>query len=76
MPIRTLKFWIFAGVTALAWPLMVIAQGNPLGCIGIAMPASRHQPVNTAQSAKLVTSAAERLCLAARSIRFPETLSS
>lgn len=31
MPIRTLKFWIFAGVTALAWPLMVIAQGNPLG---------------------------------------------
>jgi len=63
------------GSFAIAAPV-VDAQGNPLGCIGIAMPASRHQPTNTAQSANLVTSAAERLCLAARSIRFPETLSS
>lgn len=63
------------GSFAIAAPV-VDAQGHPLGCVGIAMPASRHKPLNTPQSVELVTSAAERLCLAARSIRFPETLSS
>jgi len=61
------------GSHAVAAPV-VDAQGHPLGCVGIAMPSSRHQPHATARSIEWVTSAAEQLSVAARSIRLSGSL--